>query len=220
MYINREKAIKSGVVAVVFVFCIAIVALILNGLYQFKVGSQLAGINQVSHLSHLLVRQQANLFSLMLTQNARNDELSEALERFAKEEFVIDASLYAKNGTLIAQSRHAQPFKPDLAKESGQHSTQQIVEPILTQQELSGFLRVTFNAEYGQTTQSKVNELFHLLYGELIVLFLTGGLFVSCFYVFRRKAVYIPYVQPKPTATGGKKQTQRFHSRRRSFGKK
>ncbi|RRN01584.1 YtjB family periplasmic protein [Bibersteinia trehalosi] len=218
MYINREKTIKFSIIGLVFVFCFAIVALILNGINQFKAGSQLATVNQVSHLSHLLVRQQANLFSLILMKNARHEEINEALEHFAKEDFVIDASLYSTNGTLIAQSSNALSFK---ASELAQiNTTQQIVEPIFIQQELSGFLRVTFNAEYGQTTRNKINALFHLLYGELLILFLAGGLFVSCFYIFRRKNIHIVYHNRKIQRATEKKQTQRFHSRRRAFMRK
>lgn len=217
MYINREKAIKFSLAGIVLAICLGIAVLILHGINQFKVGSQLATVNQVSHLSHLLVRQQANLFSLMLVKNAKSDEINEALDNFAKEEFVIDASLYATNGSLIAQSRNAQPFT--LAK-NAESSTQQIVEPIFTQQELAGFLRVTFNAEYAQTTRSKINELFHTLYGELIILFLAGGLFASCFYAFRRKNLYVVYSNRKPQTNQEKSQTQRFHSRRRTLGRK
>lgn len=220
MYINREKTVKAVIVSVVFVCCFAIAALILHGINQFKVGSQLATINQVSNLSHLLVRQQANLLALMLVKNARSDEINEALDNFSKEEFVIDATLYAPNGTLIGQSRNAKPFQPQQSDSIESHSTQQIVEPVFTQQELAGFLRVTFNAEYGQTTRSKVNELFHLLYGELIVLFLAGGLFVSCFYVFRRKVVHLPHSPTKLSPESQKSQSQRFHSRRRALNRK
>lgn len=219
MYINREKALKFSVIGIVFAFCLAIVILILHGINQFKVGSQLATINQVSHLSHLLVRQQANLFSLMLAKNAQNDEINEALDNFAKEDFVMDVTLYTTNGTIIAQSSNALPFNPKIEIEKEQ-STQQIVEPIFNQQELAGFLRVTFNTEYGQTTRTKINELFHTLYGELIVLFLAGGLFVSCFYAFRRKNLYVVYSNRKPQPNQEKSQTQRFHSRRRSIGRK
>lgn len=221
MYINREKVVKCAVVAVVFTLCMIIVAVILNGINQFKVGSQLASMNQVSNLSHLLVRQQANFFSLLLVKNSTSEDISEALDRFAKEEFVIDVSLYGTNGSLIAQSRNAQPFKPNLApKEGEQPATQQIVEPIFIQQNLAGFLRVTFDANYGQTTRSKVNELFHLLYGELIVLFLAGILFASCFSVFRRKHIHITHSPLKQQTLSAKSQSQRFHSRRRSFTKK
>lgn len=219
MYINREKALKFSIIGIVFAFCLAILMLILHGINQFKVGSQLATINQVSHLSHLLVRQQANLFSLMLVKNAQSDEIHEALDNFAKEDFVIDATLYSTNGTVIAQSNNALPFQPK-ANITTTQSTQQIVEPILNQHELAGFLRVTFNAEYGQTTRSKINELFHTLYGELIILFLAGGLFVSCFYAFRRKNLYVVYSNRKPQTNSEKSQTQRFHSRRRALNRK
>lgn len=201
------------------VLCLIAASIVVTGINHFKIGSQLAGINQVSNLSHLLVRQQAKLFSLMLVRNVKNEELVEALDVFAQEEFVIDATLYSPNGVLIAQSRHTLPFTP-LENKMPNPTTQQIVEPILAQQDLVGFLRVTFNTQYGQTTQDKVNELFHLLYGQLIILFLAGGLFISCFYYFSRRKVHIVHsISPQPTSEK-RSQAQRFHSRRRAFGRK
>lgn len=117
-YISREKTIKSSVLTIIIILCFVIVGIIVMGVNHFKLGSQLAGINQVSNLSHLLVRQQANLFSLMLVKNAKTDELVEALDTFAKEEFVIDANLYSASGVLLAQSRNAQPFVPKLELEA------------------------------------------------------------------------------------------------------
>lgn len=214
------KMWKIGVLAGVMLLCVGIVSMIVTGINQFKIGSQLAGINQVSNLSHLLVRQQAKLFSLMLVRNVKNEELIEALDTFSEEEFVIDANLYSPTGVLIAQSRNAQTFKPLAQSNELPSTTQQIVEPIFAQQDLVGFLRVTFDSQYGQTTQSKVNELFHLLYGELIILFLAGGLFVSCFYYFNRRRIHIIHSQPKLLPAENKSQAQRFHSRRRAFGRK
>lgn len=217
MYINREKATKLSIISVVFVFCIAIIALIFNGIGQFKTSSQLATSNQVTQLSHMLVRQQANLFSLMLAKNAKIEELSEALDNFAQEEFVLDANLYATNGTLLATSHNAFPLKPNMTKDN---NSQQIVEPIFIQQDLAGFLRITFNTEYSKNSYSKVDELFHLLYGKLVALFLTGCLFMSCFFVFRRKIIHIPSNTQKSLKTNERKQTVRFHSRRRAFRRK
>lgn len=213
------KMWKVGVITGVLALCLLTVSIIVSSINHFKIGSQLAGINQVSNLSHLLVRQQAKLFSLMLVRNVKQDELQEALDLFSTEEFVNDATLYSPTSVLIAQSRNALPFNPVTQDPSNTH-TQQIVEPILAQQDLVGFLRVTFDTQYGQTTQSKVNELFHLLYGELIILFLSGGLFVSCFYYFIRRRVHIIHTPPKFTQTENKSQAQRFHSRRRAFQRK
>ncbi|MCT8641428.1 YtjB family periplasmic protein [Glaesserella parasuis] len=221
MYISREQLIKSSIIAVIIAIWLMIVWIILTGINHFKVGSQLAGINQVTNLSHLLVRQQAKLFSLMLVKNAKNDELVEALDVFAKEAFVIDANLYSPSGNLVAHSSNAIEFNPRVNDKIQQEPvlTQQIVEPIFAQDDLIGFLRVTFDSQYGQTTQHKVNELFHLLYGELIILFMSGGLFVSCFYYFLQlnttKTVSSNFIPIEL-----KRQTQRFHSRRRAFRRK
>lgn len=213
------KIIKMGILASVMIICITIVGIIITGINHFKFGSQLASINQITNLSHLLVRQQAKLFSLMLVRNSKTEELTEALDLFSKEEFVIDAHLYSATGNLITQSHNAKPFQPELPSSNTPASTQQIVEPIYAQQELVGFLRVTFDTQYGQTTRNKVNELFHLLYGQLIILFLAGGLFVSCFYYFRRQKSHIArHITPSPLMEAN--QAKRFHSRRRAFRRK
>ncbi|MBD4684992.1 hemolysin regulation protein AhpA, partial [Xanthomonas citri pv. citri] len=78
MYVTREKLIKFGLLAGISVLCVMIVSVILSGINQFKLGSQLASVNHVSNLSHLLVRQQANLFSMMLVRNVKSEDLVEA----------------------------------------------------------------------------------------------------------------------------------------------
>ncbi|WP_018651337.1 YtjB family periplasmic protein [Actinobacillus capsulatus] len=221
MYLPREKLVKIGLLAGISALCVMVVSVILSGVNQFKLGSQLASVNQVSNLSHLLVRQQANLFSLMLVKNVKNEDLIEALDTFSKEDFVIDASLHSPSGTLIAQSHNALEFKSLLKQEWSTATqpliSQQIVEPIFSQQDLVGFLRVTFDAQYGQTTKSKVERIFHRLYAQLIILVLIGALLASSYhYFFHRKTVTMYSTIKLPTTTP-KTQTQRFHSRRHTF---
>ena len=213
MYFSREKLTKMLVFISTLTFCLATISVILNGVNQFKVGSQLASISQVSNLAHVLVRQQANLFSLMLMKNTKTDELVEALDSFSKEEFVLDANLYSATGELLAQSQNSMALKERIE----QKNTQQIVEPIFAKQALVGFLRVTFDAQYEDSTQVKVNKLFQQLYGELIILVLTGVLFsATIFYYLRQKIPHVRTVR-KPEATNLKSQAQRFHSKRRNF---
>lgn len=215
MYFSREKLTKMLVFISTLAFCVATISVILNGVNQFKVGSQLASISQVSNLAHVLVRQQANLFSLMLMKNTKTDELVEALDSFSKEEFVLDANLYSATGELLAQSQNSMALKERIE----QKNTQQIVEPIFAKQVLVGFLRVTFDAQYEDSTQVKVNKLFQQLYGELIILVLTGVLFsTTIFYYLRRKMPHVRTVR-KTETTNLKSQVQRFHSRRRNFRK-
>jgi aphA-like protein len=215
MHFSREKLTKILVFLSTLAFCVATISVILNGVNQFKVGSQLASISQVSNLAHVLVRQQANLFSLMLMKNTKTDELIEALDSFSKEEFVLDANLYSATGELLAQSQNSMALKERIE----QKNTQQIVEPIFAKQVLVGFLRVTFDAQYEDSTQVKVNKLFQQLYGELIILVLTGVLFsATIFYYLRRKMPHVRTVR-KTETTNLKSQVQRFHSKRRNFRK-
>lgn len=215
MYISRVKLAKNGMLISILSFCVLAIGVILHGTNQFKAGSQLASVNQVANLSHVLVRQQTNIFSLMLVKNAKNEDLIEALDNFAKEDFVIDANLYAPDGSLIAQSQQAKSLKQHFTENV---NTQQIVEPIFAEQDLLGFLRVTFDSHYGQTTHSKINELFHRLYGELIILVLASGLFMSCIHTYwKRKTIYIHSLNNLLIEKEKKTQAQRFHSRRRVF---
>lgn len=220
MYFTHEKVLRSGLLATILMVSAAIIAIIITGVNQFKIGSQLAGMSQVTNLSHLLVRQQANLFSLMLVKNAKNEELVEALEGFAKENFVIDANIYAPNGLLIAQSKNALDLEQAL-KLNNELATQQIVEPIYAQQNLVGFLRVTFDAQYAQSGKSRVDALFKKLYGELIILIFVGLLIASSIHYFlhKRTVHHIANRTIKPKVAT-KSQTQRFYSRRRGFGRK
>lgn len=214
MYITREKINKTLLLVGITAICVSIIAVILMGVNQFKLGSQLASINQVSNLSHLLVRQQANIFSFLLVKNAKTDELTDALDSFAKEDFIIDVNIYSTNGVLLASSHNAREVKTLLTSDQAE-KTQQIVEPIFSQQMLVGFLRVTFDAEYAQTTKVRVEQQFHQLYGEMIILVLTGILLASSVHYYLRRKVNQPHTAPKPLLNQIKSQTQRFHSRRR-----
>ncbi|QEH44291.1 hemolysin regulation protein AhpA [Aggregatibacter actinomycetemcomitans] len=222
MHFTKEKMMKFMMFFGILLLCAGIMAIILFGVKQFKIGSQLASVNQVANLSHLLARQQANLFSMLLMNNAKTERLVENLDNFAKEEFVLDAAVYARNGELLAQSTNSSDMRSLLGldkKEENEKDSQQIVEPIYSPNGVEGFLRVTFDAKYGQTTQSKINHIFHRLYGEIIIVFLAGILLASSLHYFlshyRRSRIHvvekIPVLRNKTTQSMSKL----FHQRRR-----
>ena len=91
----------------IMLLCAGIMTIILFGIKQFKIGSQLSSVNQVANVSHLLARQQASLFSMLLVNNAKTEQLVENLDNFVKEEFVLDAAVYARNGELLAKSTNS-----------------------------------------------------------------------------------------------------------------
>ena len=210
MQIIKEKLIKSMMLGTIIVLSFTALSVILFGVQQFKLSSQFAGMNQVANLSHILVRQQANLFSVLLTNNAKTEQLTDTLDQIIKEDFILDAGLYDGEGKLLTQSRESRN-QPD-------ENTQQIVEPIYSTGGIKGFLRVTFDAQYAQTTQSKINQIFRQLYGELIIVFLLGAVAASSIHYFLshyRRAYRKPKEKTSAVNLKNKSSSTRFHQRRR-----
>lgn len=196
--------------ATIIVLSLTALGVILFGVKQFKLSSQFASANQVANISHILVRQQANLFSVLLTNNAKTEQLTDNLDQIAKEDFILDASLYDGEGKLLAQSREM--------RNSPDANNQQIVEPLYAQSGIKGFLRVTIDAQYTQANQSKINQIFHQLYGELIIVFLLGAVMASSIHYFlsHYRRTYRKSKEKKSAVNlKVKSSSTRFHQRRR-----
>ena len=195
--------------ATIIVLSLAAFGVILFGVKQFKLSSQFASVNQVANISHILVRQQANLFSVLLTNNAKTEQLTDNLDQIVKEDFILDASLYDGEGKLLAQSREM--------RNSPDANNQQIVEPLYAQSGIKGFLRVTIDAQYTQSNQSKINQIFHQ-YGELIIVFLLGAVMASSIHYFlsHYRRTYRKSKEKKSEVNlKVKSSSTRFHQRRR-----
>ena len=196
--------------ATIIVLSLTALGVILFGVKQFKLSSQFASINQVANISHILVRQQANLFSVLLTNNAKTEQLTDNLDQIVKEDFILDASLYNSEGKLLAQSREI--------RNSPDANNQQIVEPLYAQGGIKGFLRVTIDTQYTQSNQSKINQIFHQLYGELIIVFLLGAVMASSIHYFLshyRRTYRKPKEKKSAVNLKVKSSSARFHQRRR-----
>ena len=194
----------------IIVLSLTALGVILFGVKQFKLSSQFASVNQVANISHILVRQQANLFSVLLTNNAKTEQLTDNLDQIVKEDFILDASLYDGEGKLLAQSRETHN-SPD-------ENNQQIVEPLYAQSGIKGFLRVTIDAQYTQSNQSKINHIFHQLYGELIIVFLLGAVMASSIHYFLshyRRTYRKSKEKESAVNLKVKSSSTRFHQRRR-----
>lgn len=194
----------------IIVLSLTALGVILFGVKQFKLSSQFASVNQVANISHILVRQQANLFSVLLTNNAKTEQLTDNLDQIVKEDFILDASLYDGEGKLLAQSREM--------RNSPDANNQQIVEPLYAQSGIKGFLRVTIDTQYTQSNQSKINQIFHQLYGELIIVFLLGAVMASSIHYFLshyRRTYRKPKEKKSAVNLKVKSSSTRFHQRRR-----
>ena len=196
--------------ATIIVLSLTALGVILFGVKQFKLSSQFASVNQVANISHILVRQQANLFSVLLTNNAKTEQLTDNLDQIVKEDFILDASLYDGEGKLLAQSREM--------RNSPDANNQQIVEPLYAQGGIKGFLRVTIDTQYTQSNQSKINQIFHQLYGEFIIVFLLGAVMASSIHYFlsHYRRTYRKSKEKKSAVNlKVKSSSTRFHQRRR-----
>ncbi|KGQ55723.1 YtjB family periplasmic protein [Gallibacterium anatis] len=220
MHTVREKSVKILLLIAILLVSGFTIAIILFGINQFKFGSQLASINQVSNLSHILVRQQANLFSSLLNNNVSAEKLADQLTALSREKFVLDASVYSGNGELLAQSRNALNLRQQLGLEGEKspQQTQQIVEPIFDGNSVIGFLRVTFDGQYGQTSESKINQQFRYLYAEVIVILLVGALIASSLhYFFRRRKIKLVPMRTLRKSQENQQRSKAFHQQRRRF---
>ena len=66
--------------------------------------------------------------------------------------------------------------------------------------------------------RAKINQVFHRLYGEIVVVFLLGALFASSIHYFlsHYRRTYRKPVETKTVVNlQGKSSSQRFHQRRR-----
>ena len=198
--------------ATIIVLSLTALGVILFGVKQFKLRSQFASVNQVANISHILVRQQANLFSVLLTNNAKTEQLTDNLDQIVKEDFILDASLYDGEGKLLAQSREM--------RNSPDANNQQIVEPLYAQNGIKGFLCVTIDAQYTQSNQSKINQIFPQLYGELIIVFLLGAVMASSIHYFLshyRRTYRKSKEKESAVNLKVKSSSTRFHQRRRKI---
>lgn len=166
------------------------------------------------------MRQQANLFSVLLVNNAEAEKLTENLDNFVQEHFVLDASIYNAQGKLLAQSTESESLRLRLGLETNEEKNtgQQIVEPIYSNLGIQGFLRVTFDGQYAQTSQGKINQIFRQLYGELIVVFLLGVVLASSIHYFlsHYRRAYRKSNEPKKLVNLPiKSNIQRYRQRRR-----
>ncbi|OOF46504.1 hemolysin regulation protein AhpA [Rodentibacter trehalosifermentans] len=220
MHLIKDKLTKSVMLVLILFLCLGAMAVILFGVQQFKIGSQLASVNQVSNLSHILVRQQTNLFSVLLMNNAKMETLTENLDNLVREHFVLDASIYNSQGKLLAQSTDSESLRKRLGleKQDEAQNTQQVVEPVYSNLGIQGFLRVTFDGQYAQSSQSKINQIFLRLYGELIIVFLLGAVLASSIHYFLshyRRAYRLSHEPQKAVNLPVKSNIQRYNQRRR-----
>lgn len=211
---KRETLIRVGLFSTILLLCTLTIGFVFYGVQQLQLGTQLTSNAQLSNLSHSLVRQQASLLSVLIANKAEQRILEEHLDKFCQQEFVRDATIYAANGAILAQNGERYLWRKDKVIVG-----QQIVEPLLTEKGVEGYLRVTFDVEHLAPKRAQYTK-FHQLYAQVMIAFLCGAVVASSLHFLLRRYSQtnsnLSYRSAK-LVDREKKASQRFYSRRRRF---
>ncbi len=144
-------------------------------------------ISQQTHtLTRLVIRQAAKSAAPSIAQS--NQQALEALIlQLSEEPLILDATLYDLEGVTIARSPNAMPLSQTLGLNTplamASLGRQQVVEPILYQKQVVGFLRLTIeqaniNAVANNQADKMINTVRGLVLGAMfmgLLLALTFG---------------------------------------------
>lgn len=180
----KNKVKEWGLILSIIIGCFASALMILQNVENFKQVTLEKEIAEVDYLTHLLIKQEADVFSALIFHNVKREELQSKLDKFAKEQIVKDVSLYAANGNLLAISK-----KQDFDNIPNISQKQDIVEPIYYKDNLEGFLRITLVHPYLEDIQRNTDRMFHYLYAQEIILFLLGGILMMSLNYFLKSMV-------------------------------
>lgn len=217
LHFNKKNLTQWGLLSAIITICTLIVIAIFLGINQFRLSSQFANNQQTNNLSHIIVKQEAKILAIILENNSAKNEINNALKKLEQQQFVINATVYNTNGSLLAQSS-PQNIPKTLSKE--EIHQQQIVEPISNGKKILGFLRVTFDANYGADKNRSFNDCFSTLYAFYIIIVLATILLASSIiYVFRHLRVNQQSITQSKLKRIKHSRARAFHIARRRFRK-
>ena len=179
---RKYKVKELGLLLGIVFSCFAIALMVIQNVGHFKKVTLEKEIAEVSYLTHLLIKQEADVFSSLIFHNVKSEELQSKLDTFVQEDLILNASLYAVNGNLLAVS-NKQKNGPVNTEEIS-FKKQDVVEPIYYRDNLEGFLRITINRNYLPENQRHLDKVFFLLYAQEIILFLLGIILTMSIYYF------------------------------------
>jgi len=132
---------------------IAMVATIGINSVKITKGNEEIQANQLETLTNILISQ-ASLSASDMIINQDQERLLKLSNQLAKDELVVDATIYDSEGVKLAASQEAKSVREmlglDTPLQTARIGKQQLVEPVLHDGSVIGFVRVTF--ETGKLT--------------------------------------------------------------------
>lgn len=152
---------------VIVLISLALLVILMQGASWFSLGHQMARSEQVEELAHTLTKQVA--FSLQPLLDSGDDNRSQIqaiLDQMTTNSRILDASVYADDGSLVAHSGEGIDIRDRLAldgKRAGSYFNHQIVQPLASQEGPLGFLRVTLDTHVLVTESRQVDNTTNVL---------------------------------------------------------
>ncbi|ELP4885986.1 YtjB family periplasmic protein [Vibrio cholerae] len=169
------------VVRVATVFAVAVMFFItIQNSVVISKGNERIQANQLETLTKVLITQAAMSAGSMIADQDQ-ERLLALTNQLATDRLVFDASIYDSEGVLLAASDSALSVREVLGLDTPLHTAsigrQQLVEPVVHDGSLIGFVRITF--ETGKVTaisDHHYRKSDHNMYWMLLMSFVTGVL--------------------------------------------
>ncbi|MBK4786289.1 MAG: YtjB family periplasmic protein [Pantoea sp. Pent] len=152
---------------VIVLISLALLVVLMQGASWFSLGHQMARSEQVEELAHTLTRQVAfSLKPLMDNSDDNRTQIEAILNQMTDNSRVLDASVYADDGSLVANSGESINVRDRLAldgKRAGSYFNHQIVQPLEGKEGTQGFLRITLDTHVLVTESRQVDNTTNIL---------------------------------------------------------
>lgn len=166
----------------IVLICLALLVILMQGSSYFSLSHQMARSEQVEELTRTLTRQVAFSLTPLLEGNDDNSQrIHDVLRNLTDRSRILDAGIYALDGTLISRAGEQIPLRDRLALDgnrAGSYFNHQLVEQINGKDGPIGFLRVTLDTHVLATEAKQVDNTTNIL-RLMILLALAIGIILA-----------------------------------------
>ncbi|UXI00790.1 YtjB family periplasmic protein [Photobacterium sp. TY1-4] len=147
---------------------------------------------QTQTLSRMVVRQAAATAAQDMLDKDQN-KLQALVQRLSEEPLILDASIYDLEGVTVAQTEEAMPLEQVTGMSTplsvASFGRQQVVEPIMTEDQVVGFVRITL--EQGRLLEKAASQVDYMT-NTIRALILAGLMigFLLAYTFGRRKDIW------------------------------
>lgn len=138
---------------VIVIVCIALITFLMHGVSYLGYSQSQSRLEQFKQLTQVLAEQVAFSLSDYMVPGSKDfnlERINANLNHLAKDQYILDASLYTAAGTLVTQVGESTTVKERLSLEGNtglQNFHYQLVIPVQGAKEPNGYLRLTIDTE-------------------------------------------------------------------------